>query len=374
MDPNSLKPTRSTFFSRVYAAPQSASATPHLPTTRPQAGTPSFFGKSHTPHSTRRTSEFNTSSTIGRDNDGSTLLPTVDADDHSIYAGHKNRRYFPHGVESEGSNVQHPYDTADEVPHTPYQLKSGSSFSTVQAANAPSVVLRVSNPASALSEHPLTIRRTSTGPSAASSVTVKVEEGGEDDIPVSIRNSFRELRSVKEELECQRSENERLRADLAASQKTAADTLTRLDNVKQMTKKSIKTTSNELAELHAGLVSLKAQSNESFAFAAQARSALSDISDLRSTIKDSLQKFQHLTEDLARLAETKEIIRDLESDRVNARKANDFLRDKLTDFTSQYAEAMERVQTVERVHTSQTNALRIALDDLHNTSAVISDL
>ncbi|KAH9077343.1 hypothetical protein EDB83DRAFT_1699515 [Lactarius deliciosus] len=149
-------------------------------------------------------------------------------------------------------------------------------------ANAPSVVSRVSNPASALSEHPLTIRRTSTGPSAASSVTVKVEEGGEDDIPVSIRNSFRELRSVKEELECQRSENERLRVDLAASQKTAADTLTRLDNVKQMTKKSIKTTSNELAELHAGLVSLKAQSNESFAFAAQARSALPDISDLRS--------------------------------------------------------------------------------------------
>ncbi|KAH8999272.1 hypothetical protein EDB92DRAFT_947912 [Lactarius akahatsu] len=289
MDPNSLKPTRSTFFSRVYAAPQSASVTPHLPTTRPQAGTPSFFGKSQTPHSTRRASEFNTSSTIDRNNDGSTLLPTVDAEDYSIYAGHKNRRYFPHGVESEGSNVRRPYDNADEVQHTPYQLKSGSSFSTVQAENAPSVVSRVSNPASALSEHPLTIRRTSTGPSAASSVTVKVEEGGEDDIPVSIRNSFRELRSVKEELECQRSENERLRADLAASQKTAADTLTRLDNVKQMTKKSIKTTSNELAELHAGLVSLKAQSNESFAFAAQARSALPDISDLRSTIKDSSQ-------------------------------------------------------------------------------------
>jgi len=44
-----------------------------------------------------------------------------------------------------------------------------------------------------------------------------------------------------------------------------------------------------LAELHAGLVSLKAQSNESFAFAAQARSALPDISDLRSTIEDSSQ-------------------------------------------------------------------------------------
>jgi len=31
----------------------------------------------------------------------------------------------------------------------------------------------------------------------------KVEEGAEDDIPVSIRKSFKELRSVKDELECQ---------------------------------------------------------------------------------------------------------------------------------------------------------------------------
>ncbi|KAI9448195.1 hypothetical protein H4582DRAFT_68361 [Lactarius indigo] len=160
--------------------------------------------------------------------------------------------------------------------------------------------------------------------------------------------------------------------DLVASQKTAADMLTRLDNVKQMTKQSIKTTSNELAELHAGLISLKAQSNESFAFAAQARLALPDITDLRSTIKDSSQKFQHLTEDLAKLAEMKEVIRDLELDRMNARKANDFLRDKLTDFTSQYAEAMERVQTAERVHASQTNALRVALDDLHNTNLLVA--
>ncbi|KAH9179869.1 hypothetical protein EDB89DRAFT_1900924 [Lactarius sanguifluus] len=239
-------------------------------------------------------------------------------------------------------------------------------------ANAPSVVSRVSNPASALSEHPLTIRRTSTGPSAASSVTVKVEEGGEDDIPVSIRNSFRELRSVKEELECQRSENERLRADLAASQKSAADTLTRLDNVKQMTKKSIQTTSNELAELHAGLVSLKAQSNESFAFAAQARSALPDISDLRSAIKDTSQSLDTFLSH--RVIRSLIPIQNFSTSRKTspARKANDFLRDKLTDFTSQYAEAMERVQTVERVHTSQTNALRIALDDLHNTNLLVA--
>jgi hypothetical protein len=38
---------------------------------------------------------------------------------------------------------------------------------------------------------------------ASPKITPKVEEGGEDDVPVSIRKSFKELRSVKDELERQ---------------------------------------------------------------------------------------------------------------------------------------------------------------------------
>lgn len=137
MDPNPFKPTRSTFFSRVYAAPQSVNSTSHLPTTRPQASTPSFFGKSHTPHSTRRASEFNTSNTINRDDAASTL----DAEDHSIYAGHKNPRYFPQGAEDEGGNIRHPHDSIVEAPHTLYPLKSEPTFSTIQAGTLRDPVL-----------------------------------------------------------------------------------------------------------------------------------------------------------------------------------------------------------------------------------------
>lgn len=136
MDP---KPARTTFFSRVYA-PQSANTTSHLPTTRPQASTPSFFGKSLIPHSTRRTSESNA---FGRDDDDSTLPPTVDAEEHSMYAGHKNLRYFPRGIESEGSNVRHPYDNANVVTHPPYPLKSEPKFSTVQAGTPRDPVLSI---------------------------------------------------------------------------------------------------------------------------------------------------------------------------------------------------------------------------------------
>ncbi|KAI0307319.1 hypothetical protein B0F90DRAFT_555594 [Multifurca ochricompacta] len=139
-----------------------------------------------------------------------------------------------------------------------------------------------------------------------------------------------------------------------------------------MTKRSIESTSDGLAELRAELVSLKAQSNESFAFAAQARSALPDVSDLRVTIKDSSEKFQHLMAEFASAAEMKGVIRDLEVECANARKANDFLRDKLTDFTSQYAEAMERIQGAECTNANQTNALRVALDDLHNANLLVA--
>ena len=52
-----------------------------------------------------------------------------------------------------------------------------------------------------------------------------------------------------------------------------------------------------------------------------------------------------------------------------ARKANDILRDKLTDIASQYADAMERLHVAECTHANQTDVLRVAQDDLHNASA-----
>jgi hypothetical protein len=53
-------------------------------------------------------------------------------------------------------------------------------------------------------------------------------------------------------------------------------------------------TQNRIAELRTELVALKSQSDESFAFAVQARSALPDISDLRVTIKDSSESLHYL--------------------------------------------------------------------------------
>ncbi|KAI0003091.1 hypothetical protein BJV74DRAFT_571718 [Russula compacta] len=402
MDLNSFKahPTRSTFFSRVYTTPQpSNNPRSYLSTTRPHANTPSFFGKRHIPHSAGGNSEFHTASAAPESGDSSTSLPPVDAEDSSIYAGHKSHRYFSQTIED--ANTQHPYDNMDGVSHVSYPPRLEPSFSANRAGavekrkqdrsledltadrkkfagmeNVLFAVPRVTNPQphSVLtpSDHTLDSGCTPMDSSASARIISNVEEGGEDDIPVSVRKSFKELRSVKDELERQRSENERLRADLVNTQKEVSDTLARLDKMKQMSKRSIESTSNTLAELHTELASLKSQSDESFAFAAQARSDLPDISDLRAAIKYTSENCHRIMEDLAKAAEMKRLIRDLELECANARKANDFLRDKLTDVTSQYADATARLQSAECTHANQTDALRGALDDLHNANLLVA--
>ncbi|KAH9999317.1 hypothetical protein BJV77DRAFT_1064239 [Russula vinacea] len=321
--------------------------------------------------------------------DSSASLPPANAEDGSIYVSHKYHRYSSRSIED--TNNRNQYDSMDGATNVPHPIRLESSFSASRAGSGEKqrqyrssddlagdekqnlggeTVLfaapRISNPISALtpSDRPLDFDR------ASPKITPKVEEGGEDDVPVSIRKSFKELRSVKDELERQRGENERLRTELAATAKEATDTLARLNKMKQMTKKSIESTSDTIAELRKELVALKSQSDESFAFAAQARSALPDISDIRVTIKDSSENCRRAMEDLAKAAGMKGLVRDLELECSNARKANDFLRDKLTDITSQYADAMERLRGVEYNHANQTNALRVALDDLHNTNLV----
>jgi hypothetical protein len=130
-----LNSSHSTFFSRVYAAPQSSNKPSYLSATRPQASTPSFFGKSHIPHSAGRRSEPHTI----RQDDGSASLPPADTEDGSIYAGHKNHRYFSRSIE--GANSRHPHGNMNEGSRVPHALKSGPALSTGQAGTLQNSVL-----------------------------------------------------------------------------------------------------------------------------------------------------------------------------------------------------------------------------------------
>ncbi|KAH9966107.1 hypothetical protein BC827DRAFT_795715 [Russula dissimulans] len=382
-------------------------------TQQPSNGPTSYLSVTRRHARPGRDSEFQTTSAVHQDGDGSVLLPHTDIEEGSIYAGRKRHGHFLHTIE-DTNNRHAAHDNVDGVSHVPHPPRLNPSFLTTRAGVRETLTQNLSseedltgdfeqnmgkndvrvgpipprradssheefallagsrntnpNPALTSLGHPEDRSCTAHYSGSSTRITPKTEEGEDDGIPFSIKKSFKELRSVKDELERQRGENERLRAELAVTQKKASDALARLSKTKLMTKRSIESTSNTLVELRKELALLKSQSDESFAFAAQARSDLPVISDLRLAINKISENCHCITEDLGKAAEMKGLIRDLGSECANARKANDFLRDKLTDVTSQYVDATERLQDEERTNTKQTDALRAALDDLHNAN------
>lgn len=134
MDPLKSHSSRSTFFSRVYTTPPSNSPRSYLSTTRPHANTPSFFGKSHIthiPHSAGRISESHMPSQILQGGDSSASLPPANAEDGSIYVGHKYHRYSSRSIED--TNNRNQYDSMDGATNVPHPIRLESSFSASRA-------------------------------------------------------------------------------------------------------------------------------------------------------------------------------------------------------------------------------------------------
>jgi hypothetical protein len=63
--------------------------------------------------------------------DSSAPLPPANAEDGSIYIGHKYHRYFSRNIED--TNSRHQYDDMDGATHVPYPSRLESSFSASQA-------------------------------------------------------------------------------------------------------------------------------------------------------------------------------------------------------------------------------------------------
>jgi len=139
MDQNSFNShsARSTFFSRVYTTPQSSNnPRPYPSTTRPHTNAPSFFGKSLLPQAAGRNPEIHIASQTLQGGDGSALLPPANAEDGSIYVGHKYPQY---SRSIEDTNSRHPYDNMDSATHVPHpsRLKLSLSATRTGMLNSP---------------------------------------------------------------------------------------------------------------------------------------------------------------------------------------------------------------------------------------------
>ena len=130
MDQNSFNShtSRSTFFSRVYPTPQSSNNSRSYPsTTRPHTNAPSFFGKSHTPHSAGRNPEDHIASQILQGDDGSASSPPANTEDVGIYVGHKYPQYLSRSIEPTDS--RHPYNNVDSATHVSHSSRLKLSLS-----------------------------------------------------------------------------------------------------------------------------------------------------------------------------------------------------------------------------------------------------
>ncbi|KAI0045308.1 hypothetical protein FA95DRAFT_1680555 [Auriscalpium vulgare] len=199
-------------------------------------------------------------------------------------------------------------------------------------------------------------------------------QGNEDETTARVLRSFEDLKRAKKEIEKQREENAHLIAQVAVARSEKAEAITRLNRIKEATVKASDVHSKSLAVMRSTVDALKAQSQEVFAFASNAQSTMPEVDGMRQIVKESTLKLETLlSEDgpLARAAEARQIMTDLQTECAKTRQANDLLRDKLTDLTSQLVEARDRVRDVEGSHADQTNTLRVAVADLSSANSTI---
>ncbi|KAI0322510.1 hypothetical protein OF83DRAFT_1289364 [Amylostereum chailletii] len=197
-----------------------------------------------------------------------------------------------------------------------------------------------------------------------------------DPLAVMLEERLASLQSVKHEAEEQRRENIQLTSELTVLRDENAELLRRLNDLRVNTRKALDVKSKSLVEVQNALSSLKAQSRESFTLVKQARGAMPDVEDLRRIVAESTSRLEVLLDgngNITKLSEAREVVNDLQLECATTRQANDLLRDKLTDFSSQLAEARDRIRELEAGRDRETHALNISLRDLSNSNAVAND-
>ncbi|THG95481.1 hypothetical protein EW026_g6184 [Hermanssonia centrifuga] len=149
----------------------------------------------------------------------------------------------------------------------------------------------------------------------------------------------------------------------------------RLRAVKEAAKHGLESSSRSLDGVRSSLDTLKAQSEDSFAFAALAKSSLADVEELRATVTETMKA--PLLNDEGRLyksQETKAVIADLQLDCTKSQQVADILRDRLQCVGAQLLDAKSRVSELEVVQMSDRETFRATSNSLTSASLQVSNL
>ncbi|KZV76072.1 hypothetical protein PENSPDRAFT_748006 [Peniophora sp. CONT] len=180
-----------------------------------------------------------------------------------------------------------------------------------------------------------------------------------------------------------RANQERLMAELEASREDASRLMDekaalakRVSEIKDASKRVVASKMDSLAGLQSSLHNLNAQSRSSFPSAAETRDSLSLVRELRASVKDGIDKMNGLFDEesnLTSVAETRAMISDLQQEHASSREANDLLRIRLTDYSSQLVNANERIRELESKISLNTAALQQARNSVANAEARLAE-
>ncbi|KAI0036822.1 hypothetical protein K488DRAFT_67427 [Vararia minispora EC-137] len=180
-----------------------------------------------------------------------------------------------------------------------------------------------------------------------------------------------ELRIVTEQLTGEIASLREANARLANEKTVLAK---RNSDLKVANKQALDAKSASVTQLQTMLHELK--SRECFPTADELRRSFSDIEAIRTTVAENVSKLGDLFDsdgNLSKLKNAKEVLSELRQENTTTRQANDLLRDKLTDFSSQLAEVQSRNRDLEHTLGVKEAAHQRALDDLHTANALAAE-
>ncbi|KAI0081724.1 hypothetical protein K474DRAFT_1694784 [Panus rudis PR-1116 ss-1] len=199
----------------------------------------------------------------------------------------------------------------------------------------------------------------------------------DEDISSIMMRGATDLRNAKMELEDQRREIAGLRSQLTSTQVEKEQAMQRLNSVKEATKNGLEKSSKSLGEMQTCLEGLKAQSENSFAFVANAKSSLIDVKELRETVKENLQNLESLFDDsghICSVVDTSCVIEQLQLECTNGRHVADLLRDRLQNLGAELCEARARITELEDLHVKDREALRSTCSSLAEANGRVEAL
>ncbi|GJE84222.1 hypothetical protein PsYK624_002980 [Phanerochaete sordida] len=172
-----------------------------------------------------------------------------------------------------------------------------------------------------------------------------------------------DLRNAKYEIEELRRESAFLKTQLETA-KTEKEELThRVKAVKETARQGLDAASKSLEETRTAMNSLKAQSEDTFAFFVQAKAVLPDVAELRETVSGSIKSLEEVIDEdghLVEVTKTKEILTELKTQCANSGQVSEMLREKLQSVGSDLIDAKTRVAELEGAQNADRDALRLS--------------